>query len=183
MKTSFLSENELKEIGFKKVGLNVKISSKVSIYSPEQISIGNNVRIDDFCILSGIIRIGSYVHIGAYSALHGKAGITLEDFAGLSGRVSIYSTNENYSGEYMTNPTVPEEFTDVNSKPVILKKHSIIGAGSIVLPGVTIGEGSAIGALSLVSQSLDPWKIYMGVPCRAINIRKKDLLEFEKKIQ
>ena len=182
MKTSFLSENELHEIGFKKLGINIKISRKVSIYCPELMTLGDNIRIDDFCILSGSIAFGSYVHIAAYSALYGKAGITLEDFVSISARVNVYSINDDYSGNYLTNPTVPDEFTNVTAKPVLCKKHSIIGAGSIILPGVTVGEGAAVGALSLVSQSLDPWKIYMGVPCRSINIRKKGLLELEKKL-
>ena len=90
--TSFYDENELKEIGFKSYGENVKISRKSSIYGAEKISIGNNVRIDDFCILSGQIKLGNYIHIAAYSALYGgEDGIVIKDFANISSRVSIYS--------------------------------------------------------------------------------------------
>jgi acetyltransferase-like isoleucine patch superfamily enzyme len=181
MDTSFFYEKQLSKIGFKTVGKNVKISKKASFYHPESISLEDNIRIDDFCILSGAVKIGSHVHISAYSALYGKAGIELEDFVTISGRVSIYSINDDYSGEYLTNPTVPEKFTHVRSAPVIIKKHSIIGAGSIVLPGITIGEGVSVGALSLVNRSLDPWKIYAGVPCQVIKNRKKNLLDLEKK--
>ncbi len=49
---SFYSRDELKKIGLKKYGENVFLSKKASIYNPEKIEIGNNVRIDDFCILS-----------------------------------------------------------------------------------------------------------------------------------
>jgi acetyltransferase-like isoleucine patch superfamily enzyme len=182
MKTSFLSKNEIRNIGFRKIGTNIDISRNACIYNPELISLGNNVRIDDFCILSGSITIGSYVHISAYAALFGSAGITLEDFVSISSRVSIYSVNDDYSGEYLTNPTVPRELSNITEKPVHIQKHVIIGAGSIVLPGVTINEGAAVGALSLVNRSLDPWRIYAGTPCRCIKVRKQDLIKLEKRI-
>jgi acetyltransferase-like isoleucine patch superfamily enzyme len=182
MRTSFLSKTELMKIGFKHIGKNVSISRNTSIYLPDQISIADNVRIDDFCILSGDITIGSYVHVSAYTVLYGKAGITIGDFVSISSRVNIYSVNDDYSGEHMTNPTVPEELTNITAKPVFIQKHVIIGAGSVVLPGVTIHEGAAIGALSLVNKSLDPWKIYAGIPCKFIKKRKKDLLKLERKL-
>ena len=72
---SFYSEEELKNIGFKTIGTNVFISKMARIYSPETIEIGNHVRIDDFTILSGNIKIGNYVHISAYVSLYGKYGI------------------------------------------------------------------------------------------------------------
>ena len=67
---SFYSQNELLELGFKKIGTNVLISKKSSIYNAQNIEIGDNVRIDDFCLLSGTIKLGNYIHIGAYSALY-----------------------------------------------------------------------------------------------------------------
>ena len=66
---SFYSIDEIKKIGFKSIGNNVLISKKASFYNAETMVIGNNVRIDDFCILSGIIEIRDYVHIAAYSGL------------------------------------------------------------------------------------------------------------------
>lgn len=71
MGNSFYSISELKLLGLKRLGQNVYISRKSSIYSPENISIGDNVRIDDFCILSGNITLGNYIHIAAYTALYG----------------------------------------------------------------------------------------------------------------
>ena len=97
---SFYSKEELKKLGIKEIGENVFISKKASIYSPEKIKIGNNVRIDDFCILSGDIEIGDYVHIAAYVALYGKYGIKIGDFCGCSARCTIYSATDDFSGEY-----------------------------------------------------------------------------------
>ena len=85
--------------------------------------------------LSGPIKIGSHVHIAAYTALYGGGGITLCDFCNLSSRVSIYSVSDDYSGETMTNPTIPEEFKIVDRAPVVLGRHVIVGSGTVVLPG------------------------------------------------
>lgn len=180
METSFYSEEELREIGFASVGNNVSVSRKASIYTPEKMNIGNNVRIDDFAVLSGKITIGDHVHIAVYVALFGGSnGIVLEDFTGISSNCVVYSETDDYSGEYMTNPTIPEPYRNVRGGQVTLKKHVLIGTGSSILPGVTIGEGTAIGSMSLVNKSLDPWGIYVGSPCKKIKDRSRRLLEVE----
>ena len=179
MPNSFYSCGELHLLGLKYCGDNVLISRKTSIYSPEKISIGNNVRIDDYCILSGDIQMGNNIHISAYVGLYGKYGIQLNDFTTISGRNLIYSSSDDFSGEYLTNPMVPEKYTHVTGGRVTLEKHVIIGAGSITLPNITLQEGSAIGAMSLVNKSTDPWVIYGGVPIRKLHNRKKNLLDFE----
>lgn len=176
----FYTREELEKIGFKSLGENVLLSDKSSIYSPEKISIGNNVRIDDFCILSGDITIGNYIHIAAYGAYYGAGGIEIEDFSTTSSKVTIYSQSDDYSGETMTNPMIPEKYKKVTYRKVTIKKHSIVGAGTIILPGVTLQEGTAIGSMSLITKSTEPWKIYAGVPAKVLRDRKKDLLKLEK---
>ena len=134
--TSYYTEQELKELGFAELGEHVQISRKVSIYGASQMRIGNHVRIDDFCVLSGKITFGNYIHIAVMTALFGgTAGITLEDFSAISSRCAVYATTDDYSGEYMTNPTVPEEYTNVINAPVRIGKHAIIGTGSTILQG------------------------------------------------
>jgi len=183
MITSFYSIGELKDLGLAKFGKNVLISKKASFYYPEKMSIGNNVRIDDFCILSGRIEIGNFIHIAAYSAIYaGDEGVLLEDFVGISGRVSIYTISDDYSGNSLTNPMVPDKYKTLDKGKVILKKHAIVGAGSVILPNVIIGEGTAVGALSLISKNLEPWSIYVGMPARKISERKKNLLKLEEKL-
>ena len=181
---AYLSKKELYALGFNNFGENVKISSLASIYGAERISIGSHVRIDDFCIISAGdngIFIGSYVHIAAYSSLIGKEKIELNDFSGLSARVSIYSSSDDYSGKYMTNPTVPDEYTGVHHIPVSLGRHVIIGAGTIILPGTTIEEGVAVGALSVVKGRCREFGIYSGIPAKRISERKRNLLDLESK--
>lgn len=178
---SFYSREELLEFGFKQVGEDVYVSRKASIYGASNISLGNHVRIDDFCILSGTITIGNYVHIAAFAALFaGDAGIVIEDFVCTSSRTVVYAITDDYSGAAMTNPMIPDEYRNVISEKVVLKKHSLIGTSCCVLPGVIVGEGASVGSMSLINKSLEPWKIYVGIPCRAIKERKKDIIEKEK---
>jgi galactoside O-acetyltransferase len=181
IETSFLKEENLYGLGLQSFGNNVSISSKVSIYGANNLNIGNNVRVDDFCILSGKIQIGNYVHIAAGTfIIAGDAGIIIEDFANISQRVNIFGKSDDYSGETMTSPLVDSKYKCILQKKVIIQRHVIVGAGSVILPGVTLSEGTAVGALSLVSQSTSPWTIYAGTPARAIKPRSKKLLELEK---
>jgi galactoside O-acetyltransferase len=180
---SFLNDEELAAMKFGYLGENVKISSKASFYGVSRISIGSNSRIDDFCVLSagvGGIQIGRNVHIAVMCTLIGDSKIELKDFCGLSSRVSIYSSTDDYSGNSMTNPTVPITFKHVKNRDVILNRHVIIGSGSVILPGSNIGEGAAIGALSLVTKSIGAYEIYAGTPLKKIKSRSRKLLSLEK---
>lgn len=177
MNNSFLNIEELSQIGLKNYGANVLISRNVSFYSPETISLGNNVRIDDFCILSGDITIGSQVHISAYSALYGRFGIRMEDYTGLSPRCTIFSAMDDFSGEFLIGPMVAKSKTHVTGGLVLIKRHSQIGAGSILFPNIVIEEGVAVGALSLINKNLDAWTIYAGVPAKKIKNRDDKLLQ------
>jgi len=174
----FLTEKELAGAGFARLGKNVCIHSRASLYGFHNISIGDNVRIDDFAILiaTGPIEIGNHVHIPAYCYLVGRYGIVLKDFVSLAAGAQIYSATDDYSGASLTNSTVPEELRNGASGKVILERHVIVGAHSIILPGCTLGEGCAVGALSLIKEDLAPWGIYGGIPARFLKERKKDLL-------
>ena len=181
--TSYYSREELEALGLRELGADVRISRKASIYGAEKICLGSHVRVDDFCILSGDIHIGNYVHISAYTALFaGDAGIVLEDFTGISSRCAVYAITDDYSGQAMTNPTVPETYRNVIGGQVVLEKHALIGTGSTVLPGVRVGEGSSVGAMSLVNRSLESWGVYAGVPCRRLKDRSCQLLELEAQL-
>jgi galactoside O-acetyltransferase len=181
----YLTNEQLLNMGFKKLGENVKISDKASIYGAKNIEIGDFSRIDDFCILSSGdfgIKIGKYVHIAVYCSLIGKEKIELEDFSGLSSKVAIYSSSDDYSGNFLTNPCVDDRFTNVDHRPVKLEKHVIIGVGSTILPGVTIGKGSAIGAYSLVSKNIPESVIAVGVPAKEVKKRALNIFELEKNL-
>ena len=178
---AYLSKEALDEMGFKSLGKNVKVSDKASIYNPENIEIGDNSRIDDFCVISGTISIGKYVHIAPFCLVAGgELGISLEDFSGLAYNVQVFSQSDDYTGRSLTNPTIDDAFKNERKAKVSIKRHVIIGASSIVFPGVELAEGCSVGALTLINKSTEPWGIYVGNPAKRVKERKKDLLDLER---
>lgn len=182
---SFYTDQELKSLGFKSLGENVRVSRKASFYGVGRIAIGSHSRIDDFCVLSageGGIVIGRHVHIAVMCSLIGKGRIEIGDLSTLSGRVGLYSSSDDYSGAALTNPTVPEELTNVDHRPVTVGRHVVVGSGSIVLPGAVIEDGVAVGALGLVKGRLEACGIYVGVPVRRVGERKREFLRLEARL-
>ena len=175
---SFYTEVELAKLGLKSYGENVKLSRFARLYSPDTISIGSNVRIDDFCILSGNVTIGSHIHISAYVALYGSLGIELEDYTGISPMTAIFSAMDDFSGNFLIGPIHPEGTTNVTGGKVTIKKYSQIGTHCMVFPNLTIGEGCVVGACSMVRHNLEPWGIYYGVPVQQKAERSRALLNF-----
>lgn len=181
---SYLTRDELEEVHFKKLGRDVKISRRAVFYSPENIEIGEHVRIDDFAFLSGGcgIHIGNYVHIAPYTALYGKFGIEIGDYVNISSRVSIYSTSDDYSGEVMTGPLVKQEYIHDIGETIIIENHVIIGTGSVLLPGAFLRQGVAVGAMSLVKKELKEFGIYGGIPARYIKPRATKMTEMTRTV-
>lgn len=180
---NFFSIEELSRLGLKSYGKNILISKDAKIYSPEMIEIGDNVRIDDFCIISGKIKIGSFVHISAHTSLFsGNAGIEIGDYVSVSSRCAVYAISDDYSGQAMANPMVPIQYRNPIEKKVIIGKHALIGSGCTILPGVKLCEGVSVGSMSLINKSLEPWGIYVGIPCKKIKERSKKILDFEKEL-
>ena len=177
-KTSFYTEDELKELGFKSFGSNLKISRFARFYSPQNIRIGNNVRIDDFCILSGNVTLGSNIHISAYVALYGSEGIVMEDYSGISPKSVIYSAMDDFSGDYLIGPIHPEYTTNVKGGLVRINRFVQIGSNTVVFPNIEIGEGTVVGACSLVNCNLDSWGVYYGVPVKKHKERTKGMMRF-----
>ena len=175
--SSFYSQEELSTLGLRSYGTNVIISRFARIYSPEKISIGDNVRIDDFCILSGNVTIGSHIHISAYVALYGSMGIELEDYTGISPMTTVYSAMDDFGGDYLIGPIHPCEKTHVTGGKVTIKRYSQIGTHCVVFPNITIDEGCVVGANSLVNCNLEPWGIYWGIPARFKKLRSQGLLK------
>lgn len=177
----YLSEKDLQDLGFKSIGVNVKISDKASIYNPEKMLIGDFARIDDFCVISGKITLGRNVHIACLCNLAGGTeGIWIEDFGNVAYGCHILTQSDDFTGDYMVNPTIPEKYTNVCRKSVQIEKHSVIGTKSVIFPGVTLREGTSIGAMSLVTKSTTKWSINIGIPAKKIKNRKQNLLELEK---
>lgn len=180
--SNFLSKAELETLGIKAYGEDVLIGRHVVLYAPEKLVLGNHVRIDDFTIVSGNVTLGNYIHISQFCGLYGgDSGIVMEDFSGLSSKCSVYATSDDYTGASMTNPMVPEKYKPgaINA-PVIIKKHAIIGCNSVILPGVTIAEGTSVGSMSLCNKTTESWGMYVGIPARYKAERSRDILQLEQ---
>jgi acetyltransferase-like isoleucine patch superfamily enzyme len=169
---AFLKQEQLDAMGFQYLGKDVLISDKASIYNAGKICIGDHSRIDDFVILSpgSALEIGRYVHIGCYSSIIGHAPVRMEDYSGVSSKVSVFSSSDDYDGEYMTNPCIPKKYTRTKHFPVYIGKHVVIGAGSTILPGVHL-ENCAVGAMSLVTKSCKDLVILAGIPAKPVKER------------
>lgn len=183
----FLREVELRALGVGAVGENVAVHESCVLVGLEAMRFGSNVRVDAFSVLSaagGWLSVGDFVHVSSHCAVMAGSGVELADFAGLSSGVRIFSRSDDFSGAYLTGPTIPSGFTAPPAPgPVRLGRHVILGAGAVVLPEATIGEGSAVGAGAVVSRSLEPWGIYGGSPPRRIRGRSRDLLEAETRLR
>lgn len=181
---TYYTENDLADEGFKHLGHNVRIARTCTIVGVENISLGDNVRIDGYCTLvaagSGHLDVGSNVHVGGYCAFLAGEGIAIESFAGVSWGCHLFSRSDDFSGRAMTGPTVPMKYLNVSKGPIRLGRHTVLGAKTVVLPNVQFGEGVAVGAMSLVTKSLDAWGIYSGIPAKRIRDRDRHLLNLER---
>lgn len=177
---TYYSQTDLEKMGFARLGQGVKISDKAAIYDHAKITLGDYARIDDFCVISGKITLGRNVHLAAQCLLAGGSeGIEMGDFAGAAYGVKIFSQSDDYSGQTMTNPTIPPAYKNEYKAAIHIGRHCIIGAGAIIGPGVALGDGAALGAGTVAMNSLAGWAIYIGVPARKIKDRDKNLLALE----
>ncbi len=184
---AFYEPEELSTLGFRSVGHDVKISKAAVFYHPQRIEIGNHVRIDDFVLISacaeGFVKIGSHVHIAAYVMIEAPCGVILDDYSGLAARTSVVGASDNYNGEFLTGPTVPSSYRGESGTTIRVGRHVVVGAGSVLLPGTILGDGSALGAMSLARGELPGGKIYVGIPARPVATRSAKIYELEKQLE
>lgn len=177
--------------GYRSIGENVKIFPTAKLVLRDGIEIGSNVIIDDFAFIVGgkpgdpMTRIGDYVHIASFTSFTGGGELVLGDFTSYGSGTKIVTGSEYFTeGSCLTNPTVPAPFRQAKRSFVHIEKHCILGLNVTVMPGVTIGEGCAVGANTLVLKDLAPWGIYAGSPAKRIGERPSArILELEKELR
>lgn len=182
----FYTDEELSEAGFRSLGKNVKVKRSAGLFFTENISIGDNSRIDDFTIIVASrepVSIGRYVHIASHCYISGSDGFIMEDFSGFAPGVSVFTSSDDYSGKMLTNPTVPRHLIGGAAAPVRLGRHVIVGAGTVILPGANIGDGSSVGAQSLVTKPLGEWGVHAGIPAKRLRDRSRELLKLESQLE
>ena len=172
---------------FMYLGKEVKVWPQAKLVNPANIALGHRTIIDDFVLIiafNQIVQIGKFVHIASFCSITGNGGLIMENFSGLAAGVRIATSDEDYAGgSCLTNPTIFSEFRSVESKKVHIKKHAIIGTNTVILPGVTVGEGCAVGANAVITKDLEPWSICVGIPAKPIKKRPSaKIREFEKQL-
>lgn len=175
MHESFLSETELLKLNFKRVGNNVRVSRFARIYGAHWLTIADNVRIDDYVILSidAESSLGNCVHISNSVSILSPLGFEIGDYAGVSPGARIFGANDDFKNGNLMHPTVPIEYRSLECSRVVLGKYSQVGTNSILLPFARLGVGSIVGALSMVKHEIEDWSIYAGIPAIKVGLRKK----------
>lgn len=156
----------------KKIGEDVRLSELAVISRPELMELGSHISIDQWVYISTKAKLGSYIHIAPSVSIIGGASaeIIMEDFTNIgSGSRIVCATNDFSQG--LISPVVPAQYQTVITKPVVFKRYSTVGVNCVILPGVTLAEGSIVGANSLVKSDTEPWTIYAGSPAKPIGKR------------
>jgi len=164
-------------IKYKKIGDDVQINELARISRPHLVEIGSHTAIDMGVYLSTAAQIGDYIHIAPHVCIIGGADalLIMEDFTGISAGSKVVCASDDFT-EGMLNPVVPIKYRHVINKPVIFRKFACVGVNSVVMPGVTLAEGSVLGANSLLTKDTKPWTIYVGSPAKAVRKRNKELI-------
>ena len=183
----YLREDDLRAMGVRGVGENVRIHESCELVGLEAMSFGSNVRVDPFCVLTAVggwLGVGDFVHLSSQLFVSAGAGVEIGDFCALSVGVKVFSRSDDYDGEHLVNPTVPAAFTGAGEgAPVRIGRHVIVGAGSVILPGAVMGDGVAVGAQALVKDALAEWGVYAGVPAKLVRPRRRDMLAAEIRLR
>lgn len=167
---------------FNSVGDDVFIHKMVEIRHPKKVNIGNHVAIDFGFFVTTSLNVGDYIHIGPYVSSIGGAGahLELEHLCSVAAGVRFICLGDEHLGEGIVGALIPEKFQDKRVGGAInVKKFAALGTNSIVMPGITVSEGSVLGANSLLKCDTEPWTIYAGSPARPIKSRpNKRILAF-----
>lgn len=160
------------------LGEGAIIGKTVRIRKPARCSIGAHSIIDDFTYVSCALRVGRYTHIGAQAVIiGGDATVEIGDFVNIAPGCRLIAASHDFAEGGLTGPAIPPEFaTPSVVSRIELADHVLLGSGTIVLPGVSIPEGAATGAYSLLTPKLklEPWTLYAGIPARPIRPRARE---------
>ncbi len=135
---------------------HLKLGEKAIIYGGSEIRAPYN------------ITIGKGSIIGDDSKLDGRNGIVIGNNVNFSTGVWIWTDQHD--------PQSPDFSTNDQGGPVIIRDRAWLSCRTVILPGVTIGEGAVIAAGAIVTKDADPFGIYAGIPARKIGERNKNLV-------
>lgn len=178
-----MSENLFSDLSkLRHRGRNVIIGKTVRIRYPERVSIGDNVILDDFSYISTALEIADCVHVASGAKFIGgpDATIKIGQFSTLAPNVVLAAGSDDYVAG-IASPLVPRQYKgNVEIGEILIGRHCIVGANSTVLPNITLFDGAAVGAQSLVKTNLEAWSLYGGVPARFLKARnQREILRLE----
>ena len=165
-----LTDEQLKDV---RMGQRVEFDATARHYGkPKFLTIGDGSRIDGYTIfvLTGPMTIGRGVHISSHCKFNSEAGITIGDRVQISSHVRAFSASTDFK-ELEVIEGVP--FVKQHKAPIYIDSDVTIGSGVVIVPGIRIHEGAAVGANAVVTQSIPAWEIWAGVPAVKIGERKK----------
>jgi acetyltransferase-like isoleucine patch superfamily enzyme len=186
LQSRYLDESELREAGIAHVGENVRVSEHATLVGVENMHFGSNIRIDSHVVIlsrRGRLEIGNNVHLEPASSIVTHNGVSIGNYCTVSHGVRLFTASADYSGEWLTNVFPDERFQKPKVGSITLGDHVIVGANSVVMPGVTIGEGAAIGALSFIRHSIEGWRIYGGNPLKDLGPRSTGVRDLADRIE
>ena len=161
---------------FLKKGLDIMIHDTVLIKHMNKVTMKNHIAIDPGVIISTKCNIGNYVHVAPYCCFIGgkKSYIELNDFSFVAAGTKLVAGSEKYLGEGLIGPTINEKYREIVHGKIIFEKYSGCGVNSVILPNIKLGEGSVLGANSLLIEDTEPWTVYAGSPAKPVKKREKE---------
>lgn len=170
----------------KSIGQDVFISVNVEIRRPQLVTIGNHVAIDTGFYLTTAAELGDYIHIAPYITVigGGEGRLIMGHFTTIAAGTRIICGSDSHMGHGFVGPTIPEDYRDeMFIAPVTFKMFASVGTNVVIMPGITLGEGSVVGACSLVTKDTEPWTIYTGIPAKPVKMRPKDkMISYAKEL-
>lgn len=168
----------------KKVGDDVRVSELAFISRPELVEVGSHIAIDQWVYISTQLVLGDYIHIAPHVSIIGGAPalLTMGHFTNIGSGSKIVCASDDFT-QGLISPVVPIEHRTVINKPIVFENYATLGVNCTVLPGVTLAEGTIVGANSVVTKDTEPWMIYAGSPARPIKPRDRErAIEAAKKL-
>jgi acetyltransferase-like isoleucine patch superfamily enzyme len=167
------------------MGDDVIIDSDVVLKHKDEIFIGNHVAIDKGFYCTTKLTLEDYIHIAPYVVVIGgrNSKLIMEHFSGIASGSKIIAGSDSYTEDALAGSSIPLKYRIVEYTTVTFKKFAICGVNCSIMPGVVIGEGSMIGANSVVTKDTEPWTVYVGSPAKPVKYREhKNILKYAKEL-
>lgn len=165
--SNIYSKAELRRIGFKSVGKDTRVSKDARLFAIHG-ELGDFVRIDAYAILTGRILLKDRVHISPFCFLGGTGGaIRMGSDSGLSIHVTLFTKSADYASEHLT------ESKKLTGN-IVIGNRSIIGVGSTIMPGTSIGKDVSVGCNCVINHNIEDGSIIVNRGIGLVTLSKRN---------